>query len=872
MLARRVVELERARLGAKQPNLGFSTIDGGAIQAINEDDALTMIIGQQFDGTNTAAVVTGPTPPTPTVPFITEAIGVLRIYWDGTWDDDAVAPMDFSRVLIYAQPSSEYIGPDPLNQALIVGQISSATGGEITAALPEDVEHVIYLVAWTQAGKHSAASDVALGTPLALPDPTGPTDPPTASPELTVTGLTASILLSAEPVDPTTEIIYQMSTDYDPDTGIGTWVDLPRTPTRDQIYSVSTLVDGFSPLAPEVTYWFRTLATNAIDPAPTYSTPKAGVLDLEAVEFAADAVFTARLDSPLVVTNRIQVGSGYWDPSELYLPAADGTITQLGGEGNRFDGHITGRSADFKDNTNLYKKTVIHGTARAADGIDNPTSPPGLSRSWDSYFTELAENEPFVGTSAGMTQNVTEPTQWVVVHDFFGSEIRSVVKDTGVVNPFLFPSFSNFFPYGIVSIGSNYYLLGRDSTRSDRIFVYVLNSSFTKTGEWEYSPGGKTRRPTIGSDAAGNVVIAQCFNSDHPTQSNKIGVFSFTTAGVPTATGTIGSSSVVCQWTAGTDLGGLYVGSADFGGARIVIATRTGAAAIRAFNTSGTTDVTHNWTRAGGQDINGLVRDSTTGLFSSYDALSRIWKYTARPVDQAVDAAYTNYDGNSTGGFHETMISDISTFTWPARTRLEISMPPAPEVGVVGDDVANAHRVYVGPSAGTLRLQADPGAGVDNVTLVALDTGSITPPGSNGFDTVGTAPGEFQSTAKDSGGLDPMWRLVGDGSWTLGTLSSDDDGVAKVHGITVRPVQHGRANTGSFSAANTDKNINVVFPVPFAVGQTPSITLGVEGASSQNIRYVPTIHSITNEGFSLSVSRATGTTAFIIAWTAVANA
>lgn len=157
-LARRLSVLEKARLQSKQPNLGFSTIDAGAIQAVDEDENLTMIVGQQFDNTYTAAVVTGPTPPTPIVPYVTSQAGALRIYWDGTFANGDVAPMDFARVLAYAEPSSTYTGPEPLNQALIVGQFTSATGAELTAALDPGVEYVVYLVTWTQAGKYGTAS------------------------------------------------------------------------------------------------------------------------------------------------------------------------------------------------------------------------------------------------------------------------------------------------------------------------------------------------------------------------------------------------------------------------------------------------------------------------------------------------------------------------------------------------------------------------------------------------------------------------------------------------------------------------------------------------------------------------------------------
>ena len=164
-LARRLDILERARRNSKQPSLGYSSFDGGAIQGNDADGNLKVILGQQFDNTHTAAVVSGPTPPVPTAPYVRNASGSLRIYWDGTFEDYQMAPMDFARVLAYAIPLSSLGEPSPLAHGSIVGQFGSATGGEVTAALDPDVEYGVYLATWSQAGRYSAASQVALGSP-----------------------------------------------------------------------------------------------------------------------------------------------------------------------------------------------------------------------------------------------------------------------------------------------------------------------------------------------------------------------------------------------------------------------------------------------------------------------------------------------------------------------------------------------------------------------------------------------------------------------------------------------------------------------------------------------------------------------------------
>ena len=166
ILARRLIALEDAALGMKQPSLGYSSFDGGAIQANDQAGDLQMVIGQQFDGTTTAAVVSGPTPPQPSAPYVMADVGGVRIFWDGQFDDAAFAPMDFARVIAYAIPLASFESTDPLDIDTMIGQFVSATGGELTAALDGGVEYLIFLVCWSQAGKFGEPSTAVTVTPL----------------------------------------------------------------------------------------------------------------------------------------------------------------------------------------------------------------------------------------------------------------------------------------------------------------------------------------------------------------------------------------------------------------------------------------------------------------------------------------------------------------------------------------------------------------------------------------------------------------------------------------------------------------------------------------------------------------------------------
>lgn len=162
--ARRLERVERdVRNGATQPRLRYSSVDGGAITLKDAGGNIQGVIGQQWDGTTTAASVGGAPPPSPTAPLATPVPGGLALYWDGTYVDDSPTRMDFKRVTFHAVIDVDYF--DALNPAQICGEITIATGGEVFASLPP-IEHFIFAVAWTDAGKFSVESDVAFATPL----------------------------------------------------------------------------------------------------------------------------------------------------------------------------------------------------------------------------------------------------------------------------------------------------------------------------------------------------------------------------------------------------------------------------------------------------------------------------------------------------------------------------------------------------------------------------------------------------------------------------------------------------------------------------------------------------------------------------------
>ena len=168
-LARRLRNLERQALAAKQPTLGYSSIDDGAITSVDQDGQIQMVIGKQFDGTQAPTVTTGPPPPQPSAPTLQPVLGGVRVHWDGTYVAGEVSPMDWARTTIHATPEGGAF--DPLQASQIVGFFASATGGDVGVALEGYDAHDIRLVSWSLAGKFSVESTAVTGSAMQISFP-----------------------------------------------------------------------------------------------------------------------------------------------------------------------------------------------------------------------------------------------------------------------------------------------------------------------------------------------------------------------------------------------------------------------------------------------------------------------------------------------------------------------------------------------------------------------------------------------------------------------------------------------------------------------------------------------------------------------------
>ena len=138
---------------ANTNQLQRTSVEGGAIEFNDEDGNLKAIMGGQDDGGYTTVVVSGPVPPVPTNYGVDVDFGKAVVHWSGDFENALVAPSDWSRTEVYAQPGA-FVSP---SREYARGSMVAASGGSVTIGLTKG-QWTFCLVAWSQAGRMSAMS------------------------------------------------------------------------------------------------------------------------------------------------------------------------------------------------------------------------------------------------------------------------------------------------------------------------------------------------------------------------------------------------------------------------------------------------------------------------------------------------------------------------------------------------------------------------------------------------------------------------------------------------------------------------------------------------------------------------------------------
>lgn len=796
-LARRLQKLERGQLLRKQPQLAFSSIEDGALKATDVDGNVTMLIGKQYDSTSTSVVISGPTPPTPTAPLVTSSTSGLRVYWDGTFADALVAPMDWARTTVHAYPLANFSSFDPTDQSRIVGSFTSATGGEALVGLPEE-EHLVFLVAWSQAGKFSPASTPAAGTPSTIPiyEPPALTPPPSTPALVSVTGLPSSLVLVTEPIRPEDEIEVHLSTDPDFTVVPGDPATLVVPSTKATVVNVAALPNG-NPLDPEATYYLRVLARNAAGSAPSASAAVSGKCDPSAVA----ALVTASIVAGFALLGELTVGNISIHPETgITIRQPNGNVIRFPAKDTEFaeiTGHLTAQTLAVVGNMSVDAPMQINNVATIGQGVTAPRTRPTNSNFWPSVKTGLGGT--YGDIYYGLTNRIVDAngtlhsTDLVTAIAFYGGSVRTVNKSTGAI--FGFYNVDTWGPDfnpsgGVVSIGGFYYLLGQDATRNYSWYIYKLDHTFTKVAEYAYTTGfAFDGRPAIGRDDAGRPVIAFVPNG---SKNLSISTRDPSTLGpVPGAQFTvINAAANPTGASVGLNLTGVHIGKADLGA----------GAADRVWVSVQSTKIAYAYTinasaqlvRDQGYDFytanaatKGMCFDRQdplygAGRFRSLDTTQTLHHYSGFRQVTAIRSRSTAVDLDTGGtGQHETAPSPYSlTHNVLARAWLRVQASPAPDAANEDPtklDKANQVRVYVAVNPNEPTLQATLPVKQNVADVDSLGVGPVAPAISTDFSSAGTTAG---SVATDGTGGDgkPTVAITGKGGGNVGQLVWADDG------------------------------------------------------------------------------------------------
>lgn len=156
------MDVERLRRGRRGPQLGYSSIDSGALE-VRDGETVRARIGWLPDGTVGMITEGGDPVSAPTTPIVTPSLGGLRVTWDGTLSGDLAIPGDFDHMAVHVSTTSGFTP----SAATYVGSIRRAGEGGMLPVVPLPyVPHYVKLVPVTTGGVQGVPSAEATATPL----------------------------------------------------------------------------------------------------------------------------------------------------------------------------------------------------------------------------------------------------------------------------------------------------------------------------------------------------------------------------------------------------------------------------------------------------------------------------------------------------------------------------------------------------------------------------------------------------------------------------------------------------------------------------------------------------------------------------------
>ncbi|MDK8434288.1 hypothetical protein [Brevibacterium sp. H-BE7] len=536
--------------------------------------------------------------------------------------------------------------------------------------------------------------------------------------------------------------------------------------------------------------------------------------------------------------------------------------TQLSPEGNTFKGEVEADTLVVNGGAELRgtDNTLAQGAKLTiAAGVTDPTAPPTVQPFWDGLALTSTVDEPRGLAGDGSNYwTVRRNNQGLAV---LGTSIyaRKINPSTGAVSALTvelpgYQSGANNSVYisellGVTCIGSEMFFLGRYGYR---FWVYVTNLSGTYLRRWEYPDPGYsesnplTYRPGIGNDGT-NVVIAQCDDAGPLNIRTYI-----------KTTGALISAAKDTSDNTKSDVTGVYVGTADWGGStKYAVIAKAKTQALPAFNaTTGVYDSSKSFYVADGTNDTGVVWAG--GKFRTLDPTGTIHEYADVNTGDASGDWWAVYrwsvDADNDGyNDYTSRISPSVRFTWPRRSKLKFIGAPLPQgVGYITPSVAKKTTQPVRTDFRTPNWSVREGESVAWYNSLPSNWAAGAAPG----DTNDFPEAESAVLQAASG----TFRLQGDGSGYWGPLKMGRNGIMSgliVHGyVTITP-----------DAANQSKKVTITLPAG-RFTKPPVIWAQCSTSVPERVSVGVLNESITTGSFDLYFTR-TNTTTTGVDWYAM---
>ena len=497
---------------------------------------------------------------------------------------------------------------------------------------------------------------------------------------------------------------------------------------------------------------------------------------------AAGAVQATHLTSVLALVTKIcssETGRRWEaDADGIRVYEADGTILinfpTDPGTPSSFYGDLFASSLTVEDQ--LAIRGLINEISKGAQlvlasGTTAPSSPPTVTIDWEQFDTGYeAEYEGYNPARFGLVRwaKSGQPERWWMMLNPYGAySVVSSYNDDGTRTVFGGDFFVDGMNYavGLTVIGTDVYVLGK--VYSDYFNFKWRVRGYTNAGvqiaDWEWVRPANGSDPTIWNNGT-YVMISWVQEDTHRLQwrpYNKLTGAAMAAATVLNLVTPANATPYAATYTAG-----------DFGNMRLLVSFN-GIPTVYSFDGTGVHQPNESFPLPSSAN-KGIYYHS--GVFWTHDAAAHLLtKHTATTwlaESSTWYASNTWYDGDATGGTHETAQSPRKSFTMKKRARLNLTtaiLPVRPIPNTTDD--AKATRIYIGRGA------ADPGRtymermatladGVRNWTSssITLPAGVATSPPPATSDFPASSPGKL--TSADGTTL----VLQGDGTATLGTL------------------------------------------------------------------------------------------------------